>query len=80
MCVRVCVLLALLGVVTYGTHINGYSYNDSGEMLMWIAKRAKGKGTYPGMYDNLVRTEYEECGGVHRRSVTVRRRLCTDDE
>lgn len=54
-CVYVRVFAALFGIVTYGTHINGYTYNDSGEMLMWIAKREKAKSTYPGMYDNLVR-------------------------
>ncbi|XP_076448357.1 uncharacterized protein LOC143285055 [Babylonia areolata] len=43
----------LLGIVTYGTHINGYTYNDSGEMLMWLGKRNPEKTTYPGMYDNL---------------------------
>ncbi|KAK7102106.1 hypothetical protein V1264_020378 [Littorina saxatilis] len=43
----------LFGIVTYGTHINGYTYNDSGELLMWIAVREKTKATYPGMYDNL---------------------------
>ncbi|KAL8612521.1 hypothetical protein ACOMHN_053775 [Nucella lapillus] len=43
----------LFGVVTYGTHINGYTYNDSGEMLMWLGKREAKKSTYPGMYDNL---------------------------
>jgi hypothetical protein len=45
---------ALFGFVTYGTHINGFTYNDSGEMMMWIAKRSSEKAIYPGMFDNIV--------------------------
>ncbi|KAI5966204.1 uncharacterized protein KGF55_000513 [Candida pseudojiufengensis] len=47
----------LLGVVTYGVHINGYipaELSSNGKIKMWIPKRSMTKPTYPGMLDNTV--------------------------
>lgn len=47
----------LLGVVTYGTHINGYippNKSNNGKLKMWIPRRSSTKPTYPGMLDNTV--------------------------
>ncbi len=41
------------GVAAYGVHINGF-VRDADELLMWIARRADDKPTYPGMLDNMV--------------------------
>ncbi|XP_048742310.2 uncharacterized protein LOC125655831 [Ostrea edulis] len=41
------------GVVTYGCHINGYTYKN-GEMMMWVAKRSSTKQTYPNLLDQFV--------------------------
>lgn len=43
----------LLGVVTYGVHINGFVEND-GDLKLWIPSRSPTKATYPGMLDNTV--------------------------
>ncbi len=41
------------GVAAYGVHVNGFVKDDD-ELLMWIARRADDKPTYPGMLDNMV--------------------------
>ncbi|MBK19420.1 MAG: DUF4743 domain-containing protein [Rhodospirillaceae bacterium] len=41
------------GVSAYGVHINGF-VRDGDKLLMWIARRADDKPTYPGMLDNFV--------------------------
>ena len=41
------------GVAGYGIHVNGF-VKDGDELLMWIARRADDKPTYPGMLDNMV--------------------------
>ena len=41
------------GVPAYGVHINGY-VRDGDDILMWIARRADDKPTYPGMLDNMI--------------------------
>ena len=43
----------LFGVRAFGVHLNGFVGHGPG-MHMWIARRAIGKPTYPGMLDNLV--------------------------
>ncbi|KAK7499465.1 hypothetical protein BaRGS_00009117 [Batillaria attramentaria] len=43
----------LFGLVTYGCHINGYTHDESGQLLMWIGKRSPHKAVYPGLYDNM---------------------------
>ena len=45
-------VFTIFGLKTYGCHINGYIKKD-GNYLMWIARRAKTKQTYPGMLDNF---------------------------
>jgi 8-oxo-dGTP pyrophosphatase MutT (NUDIX family) len=46
---------ALFGVVTYGVHLTCYTTDkETGEMKLWIPKRARTKQTYPGMLDNTV--------------------------
>ncbi|KAG7661366.1 uncharacterized protein J8A68_005158 [[Candida] subhashii] len=47
----------LLGVVTYGVHLNGYipaNKSSNGKLKMWIPRRSPTKPTYPGMLDNTV--------------------------
>lgn len=47
----------LMGVVTYGVHINGYvpaNKTKDGVLKMWIPRRLATKQTYPGMLDNTV--------------------------
>lgn len=41
------------GVTAYGVHLNGYVRRDDG-IHLWIARRARGKHTYPGKLDNMV--------------------------
>ena len=41
------------GVPAFGIHVNGF-VRDGDELLMWIARRADDKPTYPGMLDNMV--------------------------
>ena len=41
------------GVRAYGVHVNGYIRTADG-ISMWVARRARGKQTYPGMLDNMV--------------------------
>jgi isopentenyldiphosphate isomerase len=43
----------LLGVRTYGCHLNGYTIIN-GELKMWIGKRSLTKSKYPGMWDQMV--------------------------
>lgn len=42
-----------LGVRAYGVHLNGFVRVDN-TIKMWIARRARDKPTYPGMFDNMV--------------------------
>lgn len=47
----------LIGVITYGVHINGYIPADrsvDGKVKFWIPRRSATKQTYPGMLDNTV--------------------------
>ena len=48
------VFSALLGVNTYGTHVNGYTLDKNKGMQIWLARRALNKPTYPGRLDNMV--------------------------
>jgi len=41
------------GVNSYGTHVNVF-VRGQGKVLMWIARRAKDKPTYPGLLDQCV--------------------------
>lgn len=47
----------LLGVVTYGVHINGIVpalKTSNGKIKMWVPRRSKTKATYPGKLDNTI--------------------------
>lgn len=47
----------LLGVVTYGVHINAYvppEFSSDGKLKLYIPRRSKTKSTFPGMLDNTV--------------------------
>jgi hypothetical protein len=41
------------GVRAFGVHMSGYVRKE-GRLLMWIARRARDKPTFPGMLDNMV--------------------------
>lgn len=50
-------LSVLIGVITYGIHINGYippHKSSNGKLKMWVPRRSTTKPTYPGMLDNTV--------------------------
>ncbi len=42
------------GVAATGVHVNGFVTAADGSCRMWVAHRARGKATFPGMLDNLV--------------------------
>jgi len=42
------------GLPAYGVHLNGYVRTANGDLLMWVARRARNKMTYPGLLDNMV--------------------------
>ncbi|KAJ3222340.1 hypothetical protein HDU81_009945 [Chytriomyces hyalinus] len=45
----------LLGIRSYGCHVNGFVKGDSrSPSKMWVARRSYTKQTYPGMLDNIV--------------------------
>lgn len=41
------------GVRAYGVHLNGF-VREGHRLKMWVARRARGKHTYPGQLDNMV--------------------------
>jgi hypothetical protein len=45
----------LFGVATFGVHLNAYMVDEQGNTLVWVARRAKTKQTWPGLLDNCVR-------------------------
>lgn len=47
---------ALLGIVTYGVHMTGFTRvkDASYGIKIWVPRRARTKSTYPGMLDNTV--------------------------
>ncbi|SCV99326.1 LAFE_0A00694g1_1 [Lachancea fermentati] len=45
----------LLGVVTYGAHVNGFVRDPiNGDIKLWIPRRSLTKATWPGMLDNII--------------------------
>jgi isopentenyldiphosphate isomerase len=42
-----------LGLRAYGVHLNGF-VRAGNTIKMWIARRARDKPTFPGMFDNMV--------------------------
>ncbi|KAI8967446.1 NUDIX hydrolase domain-like protein [Mycotypha africana] len=44
----------LFGISTFGVHINAFTRDENGHILMWVARRAKTKQTWPGLLDNCV--------------------------
>ena len=45
--------IPFFGIRAFGVHVNGY-VRDGSRILMWVARRARDKATYPGMLDNFV--------------------------
>lgn len=48
---------SLLGVITYGVHINGYippQLSEDGQLRLWVPRRSYKKPTCPGELDNTV--------------------------
>lgn len=43
----------LFGFINTGAHVNGF-VRDGNDVLMWIARRADGKPTFPGRLDQMV--------------------------
>lgn len=46
-------LLTLLGVVTYGVHVNGYE-KKNGKLHIWTPRRSADRPMWPGLLDNTV--------------------------
>ncbi|SCU78884.1 LADA_0A08328g1_1 [Lachancea dasiensis] len=45
----------LLGIITYGVHVNGYTRDPvSGIVKIWVPRRSATKATWPSMLDNIV--------------------------
>jgi len=44
----------MFGIVTYGTHINGYVNHPKNGLCVWTARRSPTKPTYPNMLDQMV--------------------------
>lgn len=62
----------LIGVVTYGVHMNGYVPADkssNGKLKLWIPRRSDTKQTYPGMLDNTVAGGLGYPNGVYETMV-----------
>lgn len=48
-------MAGLLGIITYGAHINGYVLDEQSKQInFWIARRAATKPTWPLMLDNII--------------------------
>lgn len=47
----------LFGISTFGCHLNAFTRDSEGNILMWVARRSKSKQTYPGLLDNCVNSE-----------------------
>ncbi|CCH58844.1 hypothetical protein TBLA_0A10660 [Henningerozyma blattae CBS 6284] len=48
-------MAGLLGIITYGIHINGYIKDPAtGQLKFWIPRRSSKKQTWPSMLDNVV--------------------------
>lgn len=47
----------LFGISTFGCHLNAFTRDPEGNILMWVARRSKSKQTYPGLLDNCVSSE-----------------------
>ncbi|CAI1525420.1 hypothetical protein SEUBUCD646_0J03330 [Saccharomyces eubayanus] len=48
-------MAGVLGITTYGVHINGYVLDpESKEIRFWIPRRSKTKQTWPLMLDNII--------------------------
>lgn len=44
--------ICLFGAISYGVHINGFTYKDN-QLMMWIGRRSPTKPTYPNRLDNM---------------------------
>jgi hypothetical protein len=44
----------LFGISTFGVHLNAFTRNEKGDILMWVARRSMSKPTWPGLLDNCV--------------------------
>ncbi|SCU91854.1 LAFA_0F06260g1_1 [Lachancea sp. 'fantastica'] len=48
-------LSGLLGIVTYGIHVNGFVRDpETGEIKIWVPRRSATKSTWPSMLDNVI--------------------------
>lgn len=48
-------MAGLLGIITYGVHVNGYTVDEATkEFKFWIPRRSATKPTWPLMLDNIV--------------------------
>ncbi|CCC72206.1 hypothetical protein NCAS_0J02270 [Naumovozyma castellii] len=48
-------MAGVMGIITYGIHINGYvQENDNDELKIWVPRRSATKQTWPLMLDNII--------------------------
>jgi isopentenyldiphosphate isomerase len=66
--------MPFLGARAFGVHVNGWVRGTDGPM-MWVARRAASKSTYPGMLDNVA------AGGIAARETpeSAMKRECWDE-
>lgn len=59
-------LSGVLGIITYGVHVNGYVFDEtSKEIKFWIPRRSASKPTWPLMLDNIVAGGIGYPYGIH---------------
>ncbi|GAB1602646.1 nudix hydrolase 20, chloroplastic-like isoform X1, partial [Argonauta hians] len=65
----------IFGIPEYGTHLNGYTCSEEGEVKMWIGRRSDTKPTWPGKLDNL------SAGGLssNMSAIQCMRRECEEE-
>ncbi|CCD27191.1 uncharacterized protein NDAI_0J02990 [Naumovozyma dairenensis CBS 421] len=48
-------MAGILGIITYGVHINGYVVDETTrEIRVWVPRRSANKPTWPSMLDNII--------------------------
>lgn len=59
-------MAGIMGIVTYGVHINGYVVDEAThDIKFWIPRRAATKATWPLMLDNIIAGGIGSGYGVH---------------
>ena len=49
----------MFGLRQYGVDVNGYVKDENDQISVWLQKRSVTKPTWPGKWDNFVRTTFK---------------------